>query len=114
MHFFDPSRPRISGLPAFAPGQGVGISVIPALYIAPREDSQMEISAFFSVGANRSSRLVATIHESSFPKFWEQWLSDPEETAKKIFNWQPTTAPAQNTRNQSVSLDFDDLLEGLE
>ena len=104
MHFFDPARPRISGLPAFAPGQGVGLSVIPALYIAPRPDGQMEISAFFSTGQNRSSRFVALLHESSFPAFWEQWLSDPEAIAKKIFNW-GGTPPA---------LDFDDLLEGLE
>ena len=123
MDFFDPSRPRISGLPAFAPGQGVGLSVIPALYFAPRSGGDtIEISGFFSVGANRSSRFVTEIPVGDFPEFWQHWLSDPEDCARKAFQWKPADTPMQSAPVCTLAppptplspFDFDELLEGLE
>ena len=117
MHYFDPSRPRISGLPSFAPQQGVGISVIPALYFTPRDEGRsIEISGFFSVGANRSSRFVTEIPVEDFASFWQHWLSDPEDCARKAFQWKPATTPPTLAPPPTPlsPLDFEDLLEGLE
>lgn len=113
MQFFDPSRPRISGLPAFAPGQqAAGLSVIPALYCAPRNNGQdIELSAFFSKGHNRSSRCEATIPADQFPAFWQSWLANPEQVAEDVFGWTLTPDPVVPTL---PVLSFDDLLERLE
>ena len=113
MQFFDPSRPRISGLPAFAPDrQDAGLCIIPALYCAPRNNGQgIELSAFFSKGHNRSSRCEATIPAEQFPAFWQSWLANPEQVAEDVFGWTLTPEPA--TPPPPV-MSFDDLLEGLE
>lgn len=111
MQFFDPSRPRISGLPAFAPDrQGAGLSIIPALYCAPRNNGKdIELSGFFTTGPNRSSRYEVTIPLEQFPSFWQSWLANPEQVAEDIFGWAAVSgAPT------SPVISFDDLLEGLE
>jgi hypothetical protein len=85
--------------------------VIPALYFAPRDNgSSIEISGFFSVGSNRSSRFQTEILVADFPSFWETWLADPEECARKLFDW---NGP-QTNNNPVAAFDLDDLLEGLE
>ena len=113
MNFFDPSRPRISGLPAFAPDQReAGLAIIPALYCAPRNNGQdIELSAFFSKGHNRSSRCEVTIPASDFPAFWQSWLANPEQVAENVFGW--TLSPEPIAPALPV-LSFDDLLERLE
>jgi hypothetical protein len=113
MNFFDPSRPRVSGLPAFAPNQpSAGLSIIPALYCAPRNNGQdIELSAFFSKGHNRSSRCEVTIPATEFPAFWEKWLANPEQVAEDVFGW--TLSPEPIVPSLPI-LSFDDLLERLE
>lgn len=114
MQFFDPSRPRVSGLPAFAPDQRreAGLSIIPALYCAPRNNGKdIELSAFFSKGHNRSSRCKATIPAEQFPAFWQSWLANPEQVAEDVFGWSLTPKSLAPTL---PVLSFDDLLERLE
>lgn len=115
MHYLDPARPRISGLPAFAPGvKGAGLSVIPGLHIAPRGEpgaSTMEISGFFSRGPNTSSRRAITIQLADFPAFWERWLADPEGVAEREFGWTLAAPPAKNLAD---FLSADDLLSDID
>ena len=113
MNFFDPTRPRVSGLPAFAPDrQNAGLSIIPALYCAPRNNGQdIELSAFFSKGHNRSSRCEVTIPATEFPAFWKKCLANPEQVAEDAFGW--TLTPGPIVPSLPV-MNFDDLLEGLE
>ena len=110
MHYLSPERPRISGLPAFAPGNSkMGLSVIPGLHCAPRgtaEDSSIEISGFFSAGRNASSRKVLEIPKKDFAAFWERWLADPEGVAEREFGWSPQTIPIAT---QLPVLSVDDL-----
>lgn len=110
LHFLDPSRPRISGLPAFRlesnPG---GLSIIPGLYCSPSSDgSTIEVSGFFSSGPNRSSRKVLTVRADCFTDFWKRWMADPEGVAEREFGWTPITAPS--TPAPVAPLDLDDLL----
>jgi len=119
MNFFDPSRPRVSGLPAFAPDHpSAGISIIPALYCAPRNNGQdIELSAFFSKGHNRSSRCEVTIPASEFPAFWQSWLANPEQVAEDVFGWKliaPPPSPTSTMTKAELAQSFEDLLEGLE
>lgn len=90
-HYLDPERPRVSGLPAFAPNvKGAGLSIIPGLHCAPRGTpgaSMIEVSGFFSRGPNTSSRREILIPASDFPAFWERWLADPEGVAEREFGW---------------------------
>ena len=119
LHYLDPSRPRISGLPAFAPGNSrVGMSIIPGLHCAPRGDAttqQMEISGFFSRGPNTSSRKAITIPTSEFAAFWQRWLADPEGVAEREFGWDPTGAltPTQGPSKPGL-LTAADLLDDLD
>jgi hypothetical protein len=110
LHFLDPSRPRISGLPAFRiesnPG---GLSIIPGLYCSPSPAGDtIEVSGFFSSGPNRSTRKVLTVRADDFAAFWQRWLTDPEGVAEREFGWRPlaptTPSPAP------VTLDLNDLL----
>ena len=108
LHFLDPSRPRISGLPAFRhdsnPG---GLSIIPGLYCSPIGDgTEVEISGFFSSGPNRSTRKVLVIRADDFAQFWQRWLANPEGVAEKEFGWSPLT-PATPA---PVAIDLNDLL----
>lgn len=119
LHYLDQSRPRISGLPAFAPGNSrVGMSIIPGLHCAPRGDDgqQMEISGFFSRGPNTSSRKAITIPTSEFAAFWQRWLSDPEGVAEREFGWDPTGALTQGPAAKSKPglLTAADLLDDLD
>jgi len=111
LHFLDPSRPRISGLPAFAPESNPGgLSIIPGLYCSPQGDgATIEVSGFFSSGPNRSTRKAITIRASDFTAFWQRWLADPEGVAEKEFGWSPLTA-ATPTKTPAATLDLDDLL----
>lgn len=115
-HYLDPSRPRISGLPAFAPGNSkLGMSIIPGLHCAPRgtpDSNLIEISGFFSTGRNASSRKEITIPASDFAAFWQRWLADPERVAEREFGWSPTAQPASLERKAPL-LTADDLLEDL-
>jgi hypothetical protein len=108
-HYLDPSRPRISGLQAFAPGNSrLGMSIIPCLHITPRgtpDASLLEISGFFSSGPNTSSRKEIKIPLADFPAFWDRWLADPEGVAEREFGWTPLAKAQTNT-----PLDLDDLL----
>lgn len=108
MHYLDPARPRISGLPAFRqdanPG---GLSIIPGLHCAPREGGMIEISGFFSSGRNTCSRREITIPASDFGAFWDRWLADPEGVAEKEFGWKPLIPSTKHL------LTLDDLLEDL-
>jgi len=116
LHYLASDRPRISGLPAFAPGNAShGLSVIPALYCAPRgapDSHTIEISGFFSAGRNSSSRKEITIPLAEFPAFWERWLADPEGVAEREFGWKPTpqSTPAFSPKHPSTELDLSDLL----
>ena len=115
-HYLDPSRPRISGLPAFAPGDSrLGMSIIPGLHIAPRgtpDSNLIEISGFFSTGRNASSRREITIPATDFAAFWQRWLADPEGVAEREFKWSPSAQPAAPERKAPL-LTADDLLEDL-
>jgi hypothetical protein len=111
-HFLDPSRPRISGLPAFRtdvnPG---GLSIIPGLYCSPIGDgTEIEISGFFSSGPNRSTRKVLVIRAPDFAAFWARWLSDPESVAEKEFGWVPLAQAPALAKAPAATLDLDDLL----
>lgn len=120
MHYLDPSRRRISGLPAM---NGAHMSIIPGLYIAPRgtpENPEVEISGFFSNASNRSSRLVITMPPDKVQDFLERWFADPEHIARTEFKWnpepeRPPATPAHTTA-PTPDLDFDlgDILEDLE
>jgi hypothetical protein len=106
-HFFDPSRPRISNLPAFV-SEGAGLSIIPGLYCCPRENGKIEISGFFSSGPNRSSRREITLPATDFAAFWSRWLADPEGVAEREFGWTPIkTTP---DKKPAATLDLNDLL----
>jgi len=106
MHFFDPSRPRISNLPAFV-AEGAGLSIIPGLYCCPRPDNTIELSGFFSTGKNSSTRKGLIIPESDFAAFWARWLADPEGVAEREFGWTPI---ASQQKVSPAALDLDDLL----
>ena len=108
MHYLDPARPRISGLPACRLDTNpAGLSIIPGLHCAPREGGQIEISGFFSTGRNTSARRTIMIATADFASFWDRWLSDPEAVAEHEFGWRPLT-PAT-----TPVLTLDDLLEDL-
>jgi len=116
VHFLDPSRPRISGLPAFRiesnPG---GLSIIPGLYCSPSPTGDtIEVSGFFSSGPNRSTRKVLTVRADDFAAFWQRWMADPEGVAEREFGWQPLASAAQPAQPAkaapAVTLDLDDLL----
>jgi hypothetical protein len=111
-HYLDPSRPRISGLPAFAPDNAAhGLSIIPALYCAPRgapDANVIEVSGFFSSGPNTSSRKEIKIPLADFPAFWDRWLADPEGVAEREFGWVPLAA--QPIKSPPAAIDLDDLL----
>ncbi len=106
MHFFDPSRPRISNLPAFV-AEGAGLSIIPGLYCCPRPDNTIELSGFFSTGKNSSTRKALIISESDFASFWTRWLADPEGVAEREFGWTPL---AQKAEPKAATFDLNDLL----
>jgi len=109
-HFLAPERPRISGLPAFAPESNPGgLSIIPGLYCSPSSDTTIEVSGFFSSGPNRSTRKVITIHASDFAAFWTRWLADPEGVAEKEFGWVPLAATPTKSP-VATTLDLDELL----
>lgn len=110
MHFLDPSRPRISGLPAFRTDMNPGgLSIIPGLYCSPIGDgTEVEISGFFSSGPNRSTRKVLTIRADCFAAFWTRWLADPEGVAEREFGWRPVTPATPSPA--PVTLDLNDLL----
>lgn len=106
MHFLDPARPRISGLPAFRQDANpAGLSIIPGLHCAPRPEGLIEISGFFSTGRNACSRKVLVIPAQDFVAFWGRWLSDPEGVAEREFGWKPLPTA------QRPLLTLDDLLE---
>ena len=108
MHYLDPARPRISGLPAFRQESNpAGLSIIPGLHCAPRDGGQIEISGFFSTGRNTSARRVIVIPASDFSSFWDRWLADPEAVAEHEFGWRPLVPAA------APVLTLDDLLEDL-
>ena len=114
-HYLSPDRPRISGLPAFAPDNSkLGMSIIPGLHCAPRgtpDSNMIEISGFFSTGRNASSRREITIPADDFAAFWQRWLADPEGVAEREFGWRPgLTAPLAT---KAPLLTADDLLEDL-
>lgn len=109
LHYLDPSRPRISGLPAFAPGvKGAGLSIIPGLHIAPRggpDSNLIEISGFFSRGPNTSARREITIPAADFGAFWARWIADPEGVAEREFGW-TLAAPAKPQLLTAADLDL--------
>lgn len=113
LHFLDPSRPRISGLPAFRTDLNpAGLSIIPGLYFSPNPDNTIEISGFFSTGRNACSRRCISIPASEFQSFWTRWIADPEGVAESDFKWTPlapTTAPVAPV----APFDLDDLLGAL-
>jgi hypothetical protein len=109
MHYLDPARPRISGLPAFRTELNpTGLSIIPGLHCAPREGDRIEISGFFSTGRNSCARREIIIAAADFASFWERWLSDPESVAESDFNWKPL--PTQPALQSKPVLSLDDLL----
>jgi len=55
MDFFDPSRPRISGLPAFAPGQGVGI---PSKYAKTESEQRQEANLRYVLETRTKHTLI--------------------------------------------------------
>lgn len=93
LHYLDPTRPRIGGLPAFRTELNpTGLSIIPGLHCAPRgapDANMIEISGFFSTGKNSCARREIVIPATDFAAFWERWLSDPEGVAEREFNWKP-------------------------
>ena len=111
-HFLDPSRPRISGLPAFAPESNPGgLSIIPGLYCSPIGDgSEIEVSGFFSSGPNRSTRKVLVLRADDFAQFWQRWLANPEDVAEKEFGWVPLAQAPTSVKAPAATLDLDDLL----
>lgn len=110
LHFLDPSRPRISGLPAFRTDMNpAGLSIIPGLYCSPNPDGTIEISGFFSTGRNACSRRTLCISVTDFTAFWSRWLADPEGVAEREFGWSPL-APASSPAPSAPALNLDDLL----
>lgn len=113
-HYLDPTRPRISGLPAFAPDNAAhGLSIIPALYCAPRgapDANLIEISGFFSTGPNTSTRKEIKIALADFPAFWDRWLADPEGVAEREFGWTPLQQITTRAKAPAATLDLNDLL----
>lgn len=113
-HYLDPTRPRISGLPAFAPDNAAhGLSIIPALYCAPRgapDANLIEISGFFSTGRNTSTRKEIKIALTDFPAFWDRWLADPEGVAEREFGWTPLQQITTRAKAPAATLDLNDLL----
>lgn len=106
MHFLDPYRPRLGGTSGLPLLQGTTSRVVvPCLHVSPRgtpDNIQMEVSVFLPMPSGGASRKEILLSPDEFLAFWNEWLADPEATAKTRFNW--------NASPQT--LDLDDIFGG--
>ena len=92
MNLFDKDRRRVQEEPLFLDG-----SVIPLLYVRVVDLENVEVEGYFQIGFNRFAPRSCQLKVWDLSTFFRAWVMEPEEVARKFFNWagrEPASEPA--------------------